>query len=279
MLKLKKTIGPLAIVLVLTLLAACGPSNAEPTVDINAVYTQAAETVSAQLTLTALVMPSATLPPTATVPLPTLPPIVTTAPTLGIGTTFPTLPLPGVKTATPPTSGSVEVQWISNEPADNALVLPGAKFDIIWTVQNIGKRTWDTTFYVQHMATSASYLIAEKSIYNIRETVAPGAQTRIIIDGIAPSTPGTYYSWWKVKDPTGANIGDLDITIQVVSSTDPTATSVNPDVYCCPWMNGTNPHAAEAICVNWRAACNTCASEVGDKNCTGGCSMPPGACP
>ncbi|MDZ4158238.1 MAG: hypothetical protein U1B80_00470, partial [Anaerolineaceae bacterium] len=63
-------------------LTACGsPAPIEPTLDPNAIYTQAAQTVAAQLTQTALVAPTATSTPepTPTVPepTPTFPPIPT----------------------------------------------------------------------------------------------------------------------------------------------------------------------------------------------------------
>ncbi len=216
----------LLFLVLVSLLAACSPGQAAqttPTMDPNMIYTAAAQTVQAQFTQNALLTPSATATQEST---PTL-----AVPT--IDTSLPTLPAPGsvtqaapgavlpAVTLTPmtvvqPTSAvpsRITAQWVKNDPADNTIVLAGTKFDIAWTIKNIGTTTWNTNYSYGYLS-GAKYF--ERLTYNFRKEVKPGEEVTILVDAIAPSTSGSYYTWWKIKDDQGNNIGDVDLTITVV---------------------------------------------------------------
>lgn len=223
----KTKAGAALLILVMAgLLAACGAPAAQPTstMDPNLIYTAAAQTVQAQFTQAAALTPSptATEAATATLAVPT------------IDTSLPTLPGPGsstqastsavaapVVTLTPlgaalPTSAAapsrVTAQWVKNDPPDGTIVLAGTKFDIAWTVKNSGTTTWNTKYSYGYLSGDKYF---EKLVYSLPKEVKPGEEITILVDAIAPSKSGTYYTWWKIKDDLGNNIGDVDLTITV----------------------------------------------------------------
>ena len=102
--------------LLASLLAACAPSAASPTQDVNAIYTQAYETVAAQFQPTQTPPPTDTPVPTATVPRtpPALP---------GIFTTGRLNPLDTPHTYEPDTCQYLYNKWNSNNAAPGTIVM------------------------------------------------------------------------------------------------------------------------------------------------------------
>jgi len=208
------------ILIMLITLPACSPKTAaEPTTDPNMIYTSAAITVQAQLTKAAEGKPTATYtlqPPTET---PTVEPLPMQ--------TEPGVPGEPVQTATQaslpsatatyaPPVAAAKYELVSQDPADGTTLAPDYKFDMIWTIKNTGTATWTEDYTVQFFIGDriggTKYTI---NSYNFRESVEPGKTTSIIVDMMAPSSPGEYYSWWKIKDENGNNFGDLDVTLSV----------------------------------------------------------------
>ncbi len=222
--------GGLLILVSALILGACTPGETPaPTVDTNMIFTAAAQTVQAQLSETAAAAPTATdtpmpLEPTAALEVPTLAPVGQQDDGTGLLTATPLFtlaPLPGLATATPgglpagPTN--VTAQWVSNDPADGADFSRGQKFDVRWTIKNVGTTTWTDQYYIQY---AWGDKLTEKSKYYFRDAeVKPDETTTIIADGLAPDSTGEFTSWWKVKDPDGNNIGDLTLTINVEKAT------------------------------------------------------------
>ena len=222
----RKAIGSFFLLVMVTLLVACQPRTpVEPTLDAQAIYTAAAQTVQAELTQSALLTPQATntIPPTATLEqvIPTLAPINSNDNSSATATGTPVVvftlaPVPGAATATLAVAGGAaadKAEWVSNDPPDGALVLPKAAFDIVWTVRNTGTTTWNKNYVARFFIGTKFH---EASSYAIREEVKPGATTRIIVDAIAPSTVGDYQTWWKLTNDQGQNFGDLTLNIRVV---------------------------------------------------------------
>jgi hypothetical protein len=209
------------------LLAACSPTQApEPTPDADMIRTAAVMTVEAELTQQALLNPTSTSTntptpePTATVDIPTLVPLgQETQTTDGAGT------VPSLATATqapPPASTAPDkAAWISNTPADGAVLLPGQRFEIKWTVKNIGTTTWNTSYSVRFFSGNINTVL---NSYNFRGETKPDGTAELIVEAIAPSTPGDYFTWWKLTNDQGVNFGDVDLSIKV-SGTAPTATT------------------------------------------------------
>lgn len=216
----------LVLIIMASLLAACGAPAAQPTstMDPNLIYTAAAQTVQAQFTQAALLTPSptATEAATATLAVPTIDTSLPTLPGPGSATQASTSAVAPIVTLTPmgavqPTSAAapsrITAQWVKNDPPDGTIVLAGTKFDIAWTIKNTGTTTWNTNYTYGYLSGDKYF---EKLTYNFRKEVKPGEEVTILVDAVAPSKSGSYYTWWKIKDDQGTNIGDVDLTITVV---------------------------------------------------------------
>jgi hypothetical protein len=214
----------LLLLVIGTLVVGCGPRATQvPTVDTNAIFTAAAVTIQAQLTETANAMPQPTNPPPPTetlVPLPTLPPLPgqdTVVP--GQATTeatafvLPTLALPTASRM----PAADKAQWIANSPSDGTVMSPGEKFDIVWTIKNVGTTTWTKEYLYRYY--SGAKLNEDKNSYHLRAEILPGQQGDLFVDAKAPATPGEYYTLWVITNKDGTNFGQFDITIKVVKGT------------------------------------------------------------
>jgi hypothetical protein len=212
------------------LLAACAPQEApEPTQDPSVLYTAAAQTVQAEITMTAAALPSATPSPSpqpsATVGLPTLEGVgqgdtgVNVDVSVMTATTMATLSVPGTSSTQAPAAGVTSgdaAEWVSNDPADGSTVATGQKFDIRWTVRNTGTTTWNKNYMIRWYAGEK---MAEKLSYNFREETAPDGTTTLIIDGLAPSSAGEYQTTWVLTNEQGQNFYSVYLELKVGKAT------------------------------------------------------------
>ena len=210
-------------------LSACGGGDAEPTLDANQVYTQAAETVQVQLTQTAAAMPTATQTST---PEPTLTPTVTEAvPTMSLpGETTPQAGLPGTTQATPAPQQNLpdKATWVSNSPEDGTIKRPGEKFDLVWIMENTGTTTWTTSYQYRYYAGDRVH--ENVNSYFLPKEVKPGETVELRVDALAPDTGGSKYTLWVLTNAEGANFGRMDFTWTVDGPTQtPTATPEEDD--------------------------------------------------
>ena len=215
----------LIIILALSLvLSACNlGQEAEPTPDVGAIFTAAAETVSAQfsaqLTQTALVAPTATPFPTNTpfptitlegVNSPTLPPFGTTPlATPGIGTqpvTFPTAtPIAPLATQGDTCYNSAFVADVTYP--DGTVVKGGQWIAKVWSIQNTGTCTWDDGFSLQPVTgekmDGKPWVIDEKNIKKVK----PDEIVEIRIDMKVPKKPGEHGGCWRMLGDNGYYFG------------------------------------------------------------------------
>jgi hypothetical protein len=223
---IRKYAGVSLLLTFVIVLSACRSTAAapEPTPDADMIRTAAVETVQAELTEQARLNPTATatdIPtpePTPTSEVPTLAPLgMETQTNNGSGDS----PQPVTTQAPPPAAGLADkADWISNVPADGAALQPGQKFEVRWTIRNSGTTTWNTNYKVRFFSGNIS---TPKSEYNFRGETKPGATAEIVIEAVAPSEPGEYFTWWKLTNDQGANFGDVDLAIKVDGKV-PTAT-------------------------------------------------------
>lgn len=237
----KSIAGRILLLAVVLALSACKPAPAAqttPTVDPNVIYTAAAKTVQAQLTMESLAKPAETEAPTETLSAPTADMNIPTLSGPGSENTTPApgattaVPLPGFTLtpiatqagAKPPVTAKV-FQWVSNNPADGAIILAGTKFDVRWTVKNVGTTDWNTNYRYMYFSGDKYF---ETLNYKLKKSVKAGEEITLIADAVAPSNSGTYYTWWKLQNDQGQNIGDMDLKIIVVKKGEtpkaPTAT-------------------------------------------------------
>jgi hypothetical protein len=87
---------------------------------------------------------------------------------------------------------------------DDTEMEAGETFTKIWKLQNIGSCTW-TTGYM------ASYFYGERmggpDTVPLEDVVPPGSSVEIIVEMVAPASPGTYQSNWKLRNPEGEWFG------------------------------------------------------------------------
>jgi hypothetical protein len=208
-------------------LSACNfGQEPEPTPDVGAIFTAAAETVVAQysleLTQTALAAPTATQIPTNT-PVPTFAiespgagspaaPGATPFATLGIGTQ------PGGVVALPTATAIVALATQGDACynsafvadityPDGTVVKQDAWLAKAWSIQNTGTCTWDDGFALVPVTGDAkgSWVIDEK----VHKKVPPGEIAELQIDIKTPSKAGEWGGCWRMKGDNDYYFGTL----------------------------------------------------------------------
>jgi len=179
----------LSILLALVLSSCNLPSRAPQTEEPNAIFTQAALTVQAQLNQTATPAPFNT---------PTLPPPQPTNTAISL----PTLP---VNTKTPiasPTAVCDQGQFIKDVTIpDGTTFAPGETFTKTWRIRNAGTCTWSGYSLVFDSGDAMS----GTSPISIG-TVGPGQEVDLSVNMTAPATNGSYRGYWRVRNPSGVFI-------------------------------------------------------------------------
>jgi hypothetical protein len=173
-----------------------------------ALYTQAAQTVSAQFTLTAAavspVVPTA-VPPSATL-LPTV--IPTATPTAPLPPTFTSVPptatpLPPTPTPTPiPCNRAKYIDDVTIE--DGTVFPPNAEFRKTWRLKNTGNCTWRRDYLLVFV--DGERMDGPK-VSQLDENVDPGETVDISVELVAPQHAGRYRGYWMLSNPSGDRFG------------------------------------------------------------------------
>ena len=197
----------LGMALSILVLSACATAVETPTQgpDINAIYTQAAQTASALMTQIA--QSTATLPPT---PLPTWTSVPATntsvptdAPTQALPTNTPLPSATSVPTATPIPCNQAQFVKDVNVP-DDTIFTPGADFTKTWRLKNIGSCTWTTGYDL--VFASGERMDAARSV-ELTSSVAPGEFVDLSVGLSAPDEAGTYRGYWMLRDAQDKTFG------------------------------------------------------------------------
>ena len=207
------------------LLSACGGGNTatEAPANVDAIYTQAAQTMQAQAALTNDAQPQAT---NTTFMLPS------TTPTFGISTNtleatstlgFPTLAPPATKTYTPYGQGStggrpcLRAQLEFENIKDGFRMQPNELFTKQWRITNSGSCTWNQNFSVilvdgTNMAESGVSIFYFKDFDDFpEEGILNGQTIHINIDMQAPDREGTFRGTYMLMDDFGQLFGIEDL--------------------------------------------------------------------
>lgn len=219
-----KITGLLLLLVSILLLSACGSGAAKsPTPDANAIYTAAAQTVQAELTQVAALTPSATVTPQPTA---TRQPTATVAVSPTLAATLPA-GLPGAGTSQARPTVPDKAEWIANTPADNAVIAPGEKFQIVWRVKNTGTTTWTTQYTYRFFGGDRFHT---QDSYNLSAEVKPNEEARLVVDAVAPTSAGEYRTNWVLTNAEGVNFYPIYLIIKVqtsASTSAPTATQTS----------------------------------------------------
>ncbi|MCD4671864.1 MAG: hypothetical protein K8R77_04290 [Anaerolineaceae bacterium] len=256
----KKMIGFAVLMVSMLLFAACTPKTpAEPTPDTNMVYTQAAQTVAAQIAAQTTQEPTqdpnlirteaaqtveAALAQQATkTPLATVAPLITLAP-LPVAIS-PTPPLPA-------SSAGNSAEWRGQWPVDGTSITVGIDTDAQWTLKNTGTKTWTTEYIYRFYIGDGQF--HKYSSYFLPKEVLPGEEVTLTVDMKSSLGNGDYYELWVLTDEYGVNFSQFDVRFTVGGSSVPTATegamsdkdyccihhltNVPPDIRCQGWLSG-----------------------------------------
>jgi len=219
----------LTAILILLLAAGCGEAGASAAaVDGAALITQAAQTVSVELTLTAVweqLHATATLTPTLAATQAATP-TATAAAALSPAAAIPSTPQ--VKATTAPVVASVcnTAGFVSDVTIpDGTQMDPGESFDKTWKLRNDG--TWTEDYSLVFYSGSQMGGPSSQALMDDGVTVAPGESIEITIDQTAPTSAGTYYGYWILQNASGVNFGigtgGSPFYVMIVVSSDATA--------------------------------------------------------
>jgi hypothetical protein len=104
----------------------------------------------------------------------------------------------------PPTSCDL-AQFVTDVTIpDGTTLTPGAFFSKTWRIQNISNCTWTTSYsmvfvYGAQMGAPASV--------NFPTSVDPGGTVDLSVNMTAPTAPGHYIGYWKLRDDVGIVFG------------------------------------------------------------------------
>lgn len=249
--KAHRTIAKRSIPMLFTaiFLSACGnAATPEPTVDMNVFPTTIAQTMVAEFTASAVVLPtdspvSTDIPASESenntgsvvvLPIPsannnmivnpyTESAAVTEEPVIVRNNNLPevssnapiTLPTAAVPTVTRTgNENGDKASYDSQSPLDGVHVERGSEFDVIWYLKNTGSTTWTTDYCLRYF-TGTNFTKPGKNRYYLSEPVAPDTIGKCIVDAIAPEEPGTYKMSVVLGNENDENFFIVDITIVV----------------------------------------------------------------
>lgn len=193
---IKRVITLLALV---SLLYACGPSvPVEPTIDVNAIHTYAAETVIAEFTQTARAVPP-TSAATATESV-SATPAATTQPTDTV------VPTNNPFEATPTDITCDDAKWVADVTVpDGTEMTPGQDFVKTWKIKNTGSCTWGTGYTLIHGYDEKLDGVAEP----LTTAVAPGEEVEVSVRFKAPAGVGEHRSYWRMQNASSSAFGEF----------------------------------------------------------------------
>ncbi len=174
------------------LLTACnmpGGQSAEQ------VQTAAAETVSVQLTQSALLTPSATNTQLATA-------TSTASLTPAVSNT----PLVTSTTSGGATGGCDVTDFVSDVTVpDGEDHAPDSTFVKTWRLRNAGTCSWSTSYSVVFVSGNS---MGGPASQNLTATIAPNTTLDLSVNLTAPHEPGSYTGYWTLKNAAGQTFGD-----------------------------------------------------------------------
>ena len=88
---------------------------------------------------------------------------------------------------------------------DDSVLSPGSTFTKTWRLENTGSCTWSSAYSL--VFDHGAAMGGSKSAQLSGSTVSPGQTIDISVDLIAPTTPGTYQGYWKLRNPGGEVFG------------------------------------------------------------------------
>ena len=214
----RKNLAIAALAGVLTLTACNIRASAEPTPDVNALYTAAAETLIAQFN------EQQTQTARAVTPTPQASPTLPASPS-----PFPTFALPGLSTLAPgltalPTvaiGGAVsfpvgcdDAKFVGETVPDKTNIDAQKEFKKAWSMLNVGTCTWDEGYT---FAFKSGERLSGNNITISKEEdfTAPGESQAFVVTLKAPNQIGDFIGFWQMRNDAGTWFGSL-VSVYIV---------------------------------------------------------------
>jgi Ig-like domain from next to BRCA1 gene len=202
----RKSLLPITlIVFSAMLLAACNlPMTSVSTPDPGLVFTQAAQTQTAQPTM----IPT-TIPPTGMITLEPPTPAIVLPPTstsTSVPTATPTVAASPTTTTTP-NEGSCtnQIEFVSDVTIpDDTELLPAKDFIKTWRLKNIGTCTWTNQYALVFISGDQMNGISPLPLAN---PVAPNSTVDLSVNLKAPGSTGSYKGNWELQNASGVIFG------------------------------------------------------------------------
>jgi hypothetical protein len=150
--------------------------------------------------------------PTETLPVPTE--TITLTPTGGTETSAlsPTITRTATRPSVPAGPVCDNSAYISDVTIpDGTVMQPEEVFVKTWSLRNTGTCGWTTAYAIDFVSGKAM----DGVITYMPQAVDPGGTVEISVGLAAPSTPGTYIGYWRLKNADGTFFGDL-VYVQIV---------------------------------------------------------------
>lgn len=219
--KTKITASLVLLMAATLILAACQQNTpVAPTIDANAIYTQAAATVAAGLAQTQQALPSPT--PTPPPPTPTVTMIVNPTATLnqpGPGNETPTAtqavvltPMPTNTPAVAQPSVADKAEWVSQSPVDGTEVGKKDVITVKYVLKNVGKTTWTPKYTFRYYAGDK---MGSPNDLNLTKEVKPNETVEIVFQLTAPDKSGETNTVWVLTNADGVNFFSVYLKLVV----------------------------------------------------------------
>jgi hypothetical protein len=218
----RKNLAVTAAMLALLALTACNIGKApEPTPDVNALYTQAAETLVAQFNeqqtqtaqaATPTPQPSPTAPaspsPFPTFALPGLTPLGTLVPGLTV------LPTTAAGGAVSFPVGCDDAKFVGETVPDKTKIDAQKDFKKAWSMLNSGTCTWDEGYT---FAFKSGERLSGTDIKIIKEEdfTKPGESQAFVVNLKAPNKVGEFIGFWQMRNDSGIWFGSL-VSVDII---------------------------------------------------------------
>jgi hypothetical protein len=222
--KMNKSLFWVTLVVIAGLLTACSGGQ-QPTTDPNMIFTQAAQTVSAQLSATAASLPTSTatpepsatptetVAPTATLPLPTVDAAGVGTPASGVSA--PTSAVPAAPSSSDQVTNKAgdSAGYSSQMPADGSKMYPGVPFSLAFTLINTGSTTWGSGYRLKFIGGEQCSTV---SSVEIDRAIKPGEKFEFFMAAFAPRGIGKFESYWGFYNPQNVKIYEVYLSAEVI---------------------------------------------------------------
>jgi hypothetical protein len=166
--------------------------------------------------------------------------------------------LPGTAFAPRPVAAATPCDWAQFitdvSIPDGYNLAPGATFDKIWRLKNIGTCAWTTAYKAVFVSGSSMGSTTEVSVPASVAPVNPGGMWDITVHMTAPSAPGHYVGYWKLRNASGGLFGigpyangiylvDINVTAAYTTAYDFVANCSAAD-----WTSGATSGARALLC-------------------------------